>query len=770
MESKKARIEAEITSMFNEEYCEDLMNLDKCKNLLQKYTNLKKTSEKQLELKDNESRLFKAVAEIKEKTLQVVNLVDRSDNLVEELEEELNELEDTRRAVQEHIDNFNTLQTILQYYRVLESVADLSSVLQLELDNKDDEKCVTIYANLCEISRNLTDCAALNLRNHLREMITHWHELLKQKFSEDYDEQLKLIKWPFTSANFSLQTPAQSNVHKLQIVAEYLLQVELPDEAIMPSSVNKGVLADFKELSLPIHFLVVPLRKRFLYHFYGGRQTNRIDKPEWYFTQILTWIRDHVDFVTKWIQPIIDKLGLHHIDAKLEFMRGLVQVAVEKLNSDLPNLQYDDFTFSHSVDEALGFEKELRESYAYPSSQPSILTVLTQAHIFLKWLSMEKKFATEKMDIMLSSSASSSPFQSITPTTPDPSSELTNSSSTSDASAITTCADQFVTLLQTITERYEALPSPGHRLQFLELQLELLDDFRVRLLQLVNREMTEGGALMETRVPKIVNTVYYVENVLGDWGAMLHYLNLFYYKSQLVNAEANKNEDPVIDGFYGSPGFELETETVFADTLSLYRHMRKDLLCTLAESVIREAKSKTYEYRRENWNSIRPQKELRSYSLTPTACPMFEVLSSRLHQLHKSLAGKLFTIVWRFIAQQLDHYLLEALVLDNRFNDGGAMQLKYDITRNLFALFSQFSEKPDSYFLQINAACILLNISKGSALLLRETLIALEGATGVEDRREHTLKELGVVNVPPAKAVEVLNRRTDITTNRLVID
>lgn len=63
--------------------------------------------------------------------------------------------------------------------------------------------------------------------------------------------------------------------------------------------------------------LVRPLRKRFLYHFYGPRQTNRADKPEWYFTQILTWIRDHSDFVVKWIQPVIDKMGLHHIDAKV---------------------------------------------------------------------------------------------------------------------------------------------------------------------------------------------------------------------------------------------------------------------------------------------------------------------------------------------------------------------------------------------------------------------------------------------------------------------
>lgn len=44
---------------------------------------------------------------------------------------------------------------------------------------------------------------------------------------------------------------------------------------------------------------------------------------------------------------------------------------------------------------------------------------------------------------------------------------------------------------------------------------------------------------------------------------------------------------------------EFETDTVFAETLSLYRHMRKDLLCTLAETVIAEVKFRSKAYRQE---------------------------------------------------------------------------------------------------------------------------------------------------------------------------
>jgi hypothetical protein len=76
---------------------------------------------------------------------------------------------------------------------------------------------------------------------------------------------------------------------------------------------------------------------------------------------------------------------------QLEMMCGLVQLVVEKLHSELPHLQYDDTLFSHTVDETLGFDHELRESFGYPSSQPGVIGVLTRAQIFVKWIHMEKK-------------------------------------------------------------------------------------------------------------------------------------------------------------------------------------------------------------------------------------------------------------------------------------------------------------------------------------------------------------------------------------------
>lgn len=74
-----------------------------------------------------------------------------------------------------------------------------------------------------------------------------------------------------------------------------------------------------------------------------------------------------------------------------EFIIGLLQSVVIKLDSDLSYFQLEDVVFSHIVDETLAFEHELKKVYGYPNDFPSVTEVLTQAHIFFKWINMERK-------------------------------------------------------------------------------------------------------------------------------------------------------------------------------------------------------------------------------------------------------------------------------------------------------------------------------------------------------------------------------------------
>lgn len=54
-----------------------------------------------------------------------------------------------------------------------------------------------------------------------------------------------------------------------------------------------------------------------MYHFTGARQTNRLDKPEWFYTQILNWARDNHIFVGTNIQPALNLAGHSDINIRV---------------------------------------------------------------------------------------------------------------------------------------------------------------------------------------------------------------------------------------------------------------------------------------------------------------------------------------------------------------------------------------------------------------------------------------------------------------------
>lgn len=74
----------------------------------------------------------------------------------------------------------------------------------------------------------------------------------------------------------------------------------------------------------------------------------------------------------------------------MEFTRGLLQLAAKKLKNDLPELLYEDQHFSHTIDELLLFDKELRSQHGYPEREPGCLFVLTEKQCFEKWITVEK--------------------------------------------------------------------------------------------------------------------------------------------------------------------------------------------------------------------------------------------------------------------------------------------------------------------------------------------------------------------------------------------
>ncbi|XP_039306854.1 RAD50-interacting protein 1 isoform X3 [Solenopsis invicta] len=573
-------IKHKIIQKFNEHLGSNLKNLERIYDFQEHLKAEKDEIEKSLSMASTTtpSKVKMVVENVEYVNYEVEQLQEICLKLSKRIDETFGK-NDKNLELQEIIDKIGQLDKSLSYLYFVKYIENSSDEIETSLLSGDDQSMLTLYTGLTNISRQLQMSACHHLVNYVYETLHFWHNLIKEKLSKEYNDLLKTLKWPFCGTNATshrmLSTPLPETMARFKILIEYLFYLQLPEEMIKPV-VTSALLTDFTPVSLPVAFLVRPLRQRFVYHFTGAKLTNRQDKPEWFFTQILTWIKDHVQWLQKNIQPIADSVGFGRLDIKVEFMRALVQLAVEKLHSELSIVQYDDTLFAHLVDEALGFERELRETLLYPQTQPATIFVLTQAHIFVKWINMEKKYATEKMDAILNSNTAWERLMGHD----------------IDDMKVTECADAFLTLLTTISDRYKHLPQPGHRLQFLELQLELIDDWRVRLLQLLHENYEDP---LTSLMPYILNTLHYVATILEEWGVTVHFLQLHFYKKQFEAVENATNRGNDVSENIG----EIEG-TVFDEAMVLLQRLEKELINEISDSVALDIKAKSRPYRTDN--------------------------------------------------------------------------------------------------------------------------------------------------------------------------
>ncbi|KAJ7329574.1 hypothetical protein JRQ81_015748 [Phrynocephalus forsythii] len=647
------------------------------------------------------------------------------------------------------ISQIKEVERHLAYLKLISQIEELSDNIQQYLMTNNVAEAATILVSMAELNIKLQESSCSHLLTFMRSTVQFWHKILKDKLSSDFEETLTHLHWPFIgpaqSQPFGLATsPANATeiFNNFETLFSQLLKLQTSDELLTkPKQLpEKYFLPPTPPIILPMQIMLAPLQKRFKYHFTGNRQTNVLSKPEWYLTQVLMWIGNHAKFLEDKVQPILDKAG-SPVNARLEFSRALVMLILEKLAADIPCLLYDDNLFCHLVDELLLFERELHGVHGYLSSFPSCMHILSEETYFQRWLTVERKFALQKMDSMLSSEGAwISQYKDITDV---------------DEMKVPDCAETFMTLLLVITDRYKHLPTAARKLQFLELQKELVDDFRIRLTQVMKEETR---APLAFRYCAILNAVNYIATVLADWAD-----NLFFLQLQQAALEVDSN---TLSKLQLGQLASMES-SVFDDMINLLERLKHDMLTRQVDHVFKEVKDAAKMYRKERWLSLPSQSEQAIMSLSTTACPLLLTLRDRLLQLEQQLCYSLFKIFWQMLAEKVDLFIYQEVILANHFNEGGAAQLQFDMTRNLFPLFSHYCKRPENYFKHIKEACIVLNLNVGSALLLKDVLqSATENRTGTMLNSDQptavaALNELGIYKLAQQDVEILLNLRAN---------
>ncbi|XP_045928088.1 RAD50-interacting protein 1 isoform X1 [Micropterus dolomieu] len=746
-----------VMDFLEKEVGSDLKSLKNVGDLLEKIREENNVLEEQVLTVSSSvpPKVSAALSAAEEARRSLEDLLQREQSVSNKLNEHLQEAQPWMDSLGETLKQVDIIESHMKYLRCLQHIEELSAAVQQCLMTSSVWEAIRAVDSMAVLDAGLNQSGCSHLQDFLRETLHFWHKIIKDRLASDFEKVLTQLHWPIISPPTQSLTPVancQEINSQLELLVPQLLALQTSDDLVSQRALASRApstqpvpsatpASQAPPLCLPIQILLTPLSRRFKYHFYGNRQTNSLSKPEWYLTQVLMWMSNSSTFLEEKIQPILDRAGAN-ISARVELCRGLLSLVQEKVASDASRLLYDDMLFCHLVEEVLQFEKELRSNQSYPAVLPGLLHLLLEDAILQKWLTVEKKMAVEKMDAMLSAEGAwSSQYKDI---------------SDMDELKAPDCAETFMTLLQVITERYRALPCPSAQLKFLGLQRELVDDFRIRLTQVMKEE---SRCPLGARYCAILNAVNYICTILGDWGDNVFFL-------QLQQAAVSLGEEVVLGGLGVMEVGRLASleGSLFEGLLALLERLKGDMMGRLLEWTIREITEKAKPYRQDRWLSLPSQHDQSAMSLSSSACPMMLCVRDRLLNLHQVLSLSLFQLAWQGLAERLDNFLYQDVILSNHFSDGGAAQLQFDMTRNLFPLFGHYCKRPENFFKHVKEACIILCLNVGSAILLKNLLKeSEEETTGWTDAGDPSpqsaLNELGVYCLAPCDVLILLSLR-----------
>ena len=249
--------------------------------------------------------------------------------------------------VEEQDTNFKK-HTITSYYlHVLSNLAEGLADAVLNI-SKEPRSVVGVIQRLRSVEALFDVPPAQGYKLHLRQYITSSIRDLSQSLENELEEslrkQLETVSW-------SRPDEVKASIVSLQPFSQAFTDLLLLD--LREPVLNTFVLKVFSVLS-------EPLKLSFTFHFSGRRATNRMDKPEWFYSHILNDLETRAIFLRTHLQPILSSES----DALHEYIKATFLIMIPKISSILHTSQ-SDHIIRHLVEQTLRFDTTLRDAYDY---------------------------------------------------------------------------------------------------------------------------------------------------------------------------------------------------------------------------------------------------------------------------------------------------------------------------------------------------------------------------------------------------------------------
>lgn len=400
--------------------------------------------------------------------------------------------------------------------------------------------------------------AAPQLLYHVELIARDLRANILAAFAADLEKVLKTIRWPSPKAVVpsELQDEWETALVKL-------LELQMPELEGAADARGPAIL-------FPFEVLARPLEMRFRYHFEGDKPTNRIDRPEYFLSHIITLLNDYNGFMADFVQPVLLKqfrgtdLALNpvYIDATAAFITALLPMLRAKIGALLPKVAGQPQLLSHLMHEVMSFDTTIREEWKYDGGygldgwKGLSWEFLVQGDWFGRWLQVEKDCAkihgrmrlssklTSKQSRWHDTKASSTPPTSVISTTkasirkPQNPPRARFASMTYWKQSQVPSAILVLTLALTrVVDRYRPLTSFSQKLRFvIDIQIAIFDKLHERLksnLDAYRMARTTlgravGGVSKEEqdksvgidgleRLCKTYGSADYIERAMRDW-------------------------------------------------------------------------------------------------------------------------------------------------------------------------------------------------------------------------------------------------------------
>lgn len=264
-----------------------------------------------------------------------------------------------------------TTKKLLDYFENLKKIMMEASGAQDEqfndlLSRQNWKAALNSLIKLIESEHEILDKDTKEPSKYLRELFdgliekrkVAFHEALEKK-TRDYIDGLG---WPKIVSN----EESAEIISRLQELLTY-------GEAIYILSKEKAGGVQFDH---PLSLFNEPIRIRFEYHFDSDRPTNQINRPEWYFENLLTTCRETVGILREFLLPC---WRLRDLD---DYLRdGIVELAIRKTEANLEKIREENLPrglFIHHLVEMGKFLTQLQSEFGFISSDGVIERVFVK--------------------------------------------------------------------------------------------------------------------------------------------------------------------------------------------------------------------------------------------------------------------------------------------------------------------------------------------------------------------------------------------------------